>query len=90
MSISTLDYNTNNPALLERRNLRRLKKILWDAYKNEDVSVKGLFHDVSRDYDLSIPPRPSQDKDKNKQELFGLYKMYREDQNCGDYYKKVM
>ncbi|HRU50327.1 MAG TPA: hypothetical protein P5155_02370, partial [Candidatus Absconditabacterales bacterium] len=90
MSISTLDYNTNNPALLERRNLRRLKKILWDAYKNEDVSVKGLFHDVSRDYDLSIPPRPSQNQDKNRQEFFELYRMYKEDKNCGDYFKKSM
>lgn len=90
MSISTLDYNTNNPALLERRNLRRLKKILWDVYKNEDVSVKGLFHDVSRDYDLSIPPRPSQNQDKNRQEFFELYRMYKEDKNCGDYFKKSM
>ncbi len=90
MSISTLDYNTNNPALLERRNLRRLKKILWDVYKNEDVSVKGLFHDVSRDYDLSIPPRPSQNQDKNRQEIFELYRMYKEDKNCGDYFKKSM
>ena len=90
LSISTLDYNTNNPALLERRNLRKLKKILLNTYKNKDVSIQNMFYDVSRDYDLAIPPRPSQDKDKNKQELFGLYKMYREDQNCGDYYKKVM
>jgi hypothetical protein len=90
LSISTLDYNTNNPALLERRNLRKLKKILLNTYKNKDVSIQNMFYDVSRDYDLAIPPRLSQDKDKNKQELFGLYKMYREDQNCGDYYKKVM
>ena len=45
---------------------------------------------MSRDYDLSIPPRPSQNQDKNRQEFFELYRMYKEDKNCGDYFKKSM
>lgn len=90
MSIATTDYSTNNPALLERRNLRKLKKILWDAFKDEDVSVQEIFQNVSRDYDLSIPPRPSQGKNKKRQEFYELYKMYKEDKNCWDYFKKVM
>jgi len=90
MSIATEDYNTNNPSIMERRNLRQLKNILWDCYKDENMTVQQKFKDVARNYDLSIPPRPSQDADKNSQKLYEMYKMYKEDQNCGDYFKKVM
>jgi hypothetical protein len=90
MSLTTVDYNTNNPALLERRNLRQLKNIIWSAYKDEDVSVQEMFQNAARDYDLAIPPRPSQGKDKRRQEFYGLYKMYRDEQNCGDYFKRAM
>lgn len=90
MSIATEDYNTNNPSIMEKRNLRQLKNIIWDCMKDEDMTVQQKFRDVAKSYDLSIPPRPSQEADKNSKKLYEMYKMYKEDQNCGDYFKKVM
>ncbi len=90
MSIATEDYNTNNPSLWERRNLRKLKNILLDINKDPNMTVQEKFRGVAKDYHLSIPPRPSQWADKDQQALFELYKMYKEEQNCGDYFKKVM
>jgi hypothetical protein len=43
MSIATEDYETNNPVLKERKNLKKLKRILMHLIKDEDLDLKDAF-----------------------------------------------
>lgn len=88
MSIATEDYETNNPVFKERKNLRKLKRILLDFIDedNKDISVEKAFKEVNSAY---LSGKPLNTENKKQEKLLELYTMYKKWEGW-DYFVKAM